>query len=208
MEMVVQALRDYRNEAGNIFRDETDLPQDIAEDVMREAIETMGFSGFHERLYGKVDYKKAIYVFVPQARPVALMLDAKAEKGNGSATIQMSQTSMKVQYTNSKTKQDVVHQGKLKQTIRRDQRRLHVVSIIAKYVYRQADNGSHVLNQIIVACIPNGQLQERYNPTPADTIWRAGRHAPSLGEDFRVRLVYKLLQRKAEWRVQRITLEH
>ena len=42
--------------------------QDIAEDVMREAIEAMGVSGFQERLYGKVDYKKAIYVFVPEAQ--------------------------------------------------------------------------------------------------------------------------------------------
>ena len=58
--------------------------------MMREAIETMGIAGLQERLYGKVDFKKAVYVFIPEAYPVALMLDAKAEKGNGSATIQMS----------------------------------------------------------------------------------------------------------------------
>ena len=90
LEMVVQALCDYRTQAGVIFREETDQPQDIAEDVMREAVDLMGMAGFHERLYGNVDYKKAIYVFVPASRPVALMLDAKAEKGNGSATLQMS----------------------------------------------------------------------------------------------------------------------
>ncbi len=82
-EMVVQALTDYRESAAAIFREETDLPQDIAEDVTREAIEAMGVSGLHERLYGKVDVKKAIYVFLPHAQPVVLMLDAKAEKSNG-----------------------------------------------------------------------------------------------------------------------------
>ena len=38
MEMVLQALTDYRVHADTIFREETDLPQDIAEDVTREAL--------------------------------------------------------------------------------------------------------------------------------------------------------------------------
>ena len=114
-EMVVRALSDYREQAANIFREETDKAQDIAEDVMREAIEAMGVSGFQERLYGKVDYKKAIYAFVPEAQPVALMLDAKAEKGNGSATIQMSQTSMQIRYVG--TNGPVNESGLLTQTI-------------------------------------------------------------------------------------------
>ena len=82
MEMVVQAIRDYRKQAAIIFRKETDLPGDIAEDVTREALDAMGVSGISERLYGKVDYKKAVYAFMPAAHPVALMLDAKAEKPN------------------------------------------------------------------------------------------------------------------------------
>lgn len=202
-EMVVQALTNYLPTAVGIFREETDSPQDIAEDVMREAIEEMGMSGIQERLYGKVDYKKAIYVFVPEAQPVALMLDAKAEKGNGSATIQMSQTSMTVRYVNQKTGQPVEHQGKLLQDIERGGNRLYVVSIIAKYVYSESAT-SHQLEKIIVACIPNGKLQDSYNPVATDTIWRAGRHAPSHGEDFRVRLSYKRLQEKAAWRVREI----
>jgi hypothetical protein len=48
--MVVQALTDYRQEAITIFREETDLPQDIAEDITREALELMGVSGWNERL--------------------------------------------------------------------------------------------------------------------------------------------------------------
>ena len=76
--MVVQALTDFRSQAATIFREETDLPQDIAEDVTREAMDAMGVSRISERLYGKVDYKRAIYAFLPDAQPVALMLDAKA----------------------------------------------------------------------------------------------------------------------------------
>ena len=110
---------DYAPQAATIFREETDMPQDIAEDVTREAIEAMGMSRIGERLYGKVDVKKAIYVFLPKPHQVALMLDAKAEKLNGdrTATIQMSQTSMTVKMRRSG--QDVNEPGKLDKVIER-----------------------------------------------------------------------------------------
>lgn len=205
MAMVVQAIKDYLPQASTIFREETDLPQDIAEDVTREAIEAMGLPGLRERLYGKVDVKKAIYVFLPEAQPVALMLDAKAEKPNGNrtATIQMSQTSMTVKMRRSGV--EVAEPGGLEQEIRRGDRAFQVVTIIAKYVYKEVEE-SQRLDRIIVACIPNGRLQERYNPTTQDTIWLAGRNAPTLGEDFRVRLSYRHLRRKAAWRVEEIAL--
>ena len=57
-------------QAVTIFREETDAPQDIAEDVTREALDLMGVPRLNERLYGKVDVKKAIYVFLPTAYPV------------------------------------------------------------------------------------------------------------------------------------------
>lgn len=202
-EMVVQALEDYKAQAAEIFRAEQDKPQDIAEDIVREAMEAMGVSGFRERLYGKVDYKRAIYVFIPDTQPVALMLDAKAEKGNGSATIQMSQTSMIVRYA-SQGRPPVEEPGKLPATIERAERVLQVVSIIAKCVYREPEPEHYILDRFIVACIPNRQLQDRYNPTAEDTIWRAGRHSPKRGEDFRVRLRFDRLREKAEWRVREI----
>ena len=202
MEMVVQAITDYRRQATHIFLKENDLAQDIAEDVMREAIESMGMAGLQERLYGKVDYKKAVYVFIPEAYPVALMLDAKAEKGNGSAAIQMSQTSMRVQYVNSKDGSVVDKTGRLLSKIERNGRVLHVVSIICKFVYREPEPGKYHLQGIVVACIPNAILQNKYNPNPEDTIWRAGRHAPTRGEDFRVRLSFDRLKEKAAWRVR------
>ena len=39
-----------------------------------------------------------------------------------------------------------------------------------------------------------------------DTIWLVGRDAPTLGEDFRVRLNYRRLSEKADWRVQEVSL--
>lgn len=203
MEMVVQTLTDYREQAVTIFREETDLPQDIAEDVTREALETMGVSGIAERLYGKVDYKKAVYAFLPDAQPVALMLDAKAEKDARTATIQMSQTSMVVRMRRSGKVIEVP--GKLDRVIQRGTRELYVVTIIAKYVYEDED--TQHLRSIIIACIPNGYLQQRYNPTFNDTIWLAGRNAPTLGEEFRVRLSYAKLREKAAWRVRQIDLK-
>ncbi|MCY3821580.1 MAG: SfiI family type II restriction endonuclease [Gammaproteobacteria bacterium] len=205
MEMVVQALTDYREQAATIFREETDQPQDIAEDVAREALEAMGVSGIRERLYGKVDYKKAIYAFLPAAQAVALMLDAKAEKANGdrTATIQMSQTSMRVRMKRKGSNVDEA--GKLDQVIRRAGHELYVVTVIAKFTYDEKGT-SHRLRKIIVACIPNGMLQERYNPSVEDNIWLAGRNAPTLGEDFRVRLSYSKLREKSAWRVREIDL--
>jgi len=206
MALVVQALTDYKSEIVTIFAEETDQPQDIAEDVTREAIEKMGVSSIQDRLYGKVDVKKAIYAFLPDPVPVALMLDAKAEKRNGdrTATIQMSQTSMRVRLNRQGVALD--EQGKLDKVIHRDHRSYHVVTIIAKYVYEDLNPGQKLL-RIIVSCIPNGKLQDAYNPTADDTIWLVGRDAPTLGEDFRVRLNYRRLSEQAEWRVQEVLLE-
>ena len=205
MAMVVQALTDYRRQAVTIFREETDLPQDIAEDITREALELMGVSGLNERLYGKVDYKKAVYLFLPSAYPVALMLDSKAERRNGdrTATIQMSQTSMRVRMRRAGV--DMDEPGGLEQVISRGGRDLYVITVIAKYVYDEVPSGQS-LRRLIVSCIPNGLLQDRYNPNAADGIWLAGRNAPTLGEDFRVRLSYRHLHAKAPWRVQEISL--
>lgn len=201
-EMAVRALGDYFGEAVEIFRNERDLAQDIAEDVLREALEAMGLPGFRERLYGKVDYKKAVYVFVPEPREVALMLDAKAEKGNGSATIQMSQTSMRIRFASGR--RVVEGQGALARELEQGGRRLQVVSAVAKYDYAERPGGGYDLRRIIAACVPNGALQERYNPTAEDHIWRVGRHSPRRGEDFRVRLSFPRLRAKAAWRVREI----
>jgi hypothetical protein len=53
-------------------------------------------------------------------------------------------------------------------------------------------------------CLPNGMLQETYNPDATNTIWSVGRNAPTRGEDFRVRINVARLRARRNWRVQRI----
>ena len=98
----------------------------------------------------------------------------------------------------------IEEEGFLSPTIQRGDRDLYVVTVVAKFVYRNGP-GDRALERIIAACIPNRVLQDAYNPTPEDSIWRIGRHAPTLGEDFRVRLHFASLQAKADWRVRTIT---
>ncbi len=71
--------------------------------------------------------------------------------------------------------------------------------------FRYDDVGeTHHLREVTVFGLPNGMLQNTYNPTVEDTIWLAGRNAPTLGEDFRVRVAFGRLKAKANWRAQRI----
>ncbi|HFQ93132.1 MAG TPA: hypothetical protein ENK32_03915, partial [Anaerolineae bacterium] len=63
-----------------------------------------------------------------------------------------------------------------------------------------------IAESITITAVPNGLLQQRYNPTFQDTIWIAGRNAPSRGELFRVRLSFSRLKAKSPWRVQKIPL--
>ncbi|MBV9034482.1 MAG: SfiI family type II restriction endonuclease [Acidobacteriaceae bacterium] len=78
LRLVVQAILDFRETAVEIFHKEKDLPQDMAEDVTREALDRMGVSRIDERLFGKIDYKRARYVFAPEyAVRQALFVDSK-----------------------------------------------------------------------------------------------------------------------------------
>ena len=201
--LVVKALEEYKSDAAEIFSAEEDLPQDIAEDIVREAIDNLGVSRIKERLYGKVDVKKAIYLFLPEAVPVALMVDAKAEKNGTTATIQMSQTSMTVKI--KRKGKEMVENGKLDTEFVRNKHHLHVVTIIVKLEYEESDK-HYKLNNIVVACIPSGRLQDRYNPDTGDGIWRLGRDSPKRGEDFRIRLSFPELEKRATWRVHKIPI--
>ena len=99
--LVTQAIVDFREEATAIFGRERDLPQDFAEDITREALDTLGVSRIPQRLYGKIDYKRARYVFHPgYALRQALFVDSKAEKMSGAATatLQTAQTSMRIMH--------------------------------------------------------------------------------------------------------------
>lgn len=204
--IVKTAIENYKDDITKIFQEEEDKPQDIAEDVLREAIDELGVSKIRERIYGKVDLKKPIYVFLPRPVPVALMVDAKAEKQNGdrTATIQMSQTSMRVKIRGRG--KEINEPGKLGMEIMRGKTKLYVVTIIVKFVYIELENERYDIKKIILACIPSGQLQDKYNPNSDDTIWRMGRDSPQRGEDFRIRLNFQKLRDKEAWRVQEIDM--
>ena len=74
-------------------------------------------------------------------------------------------------------------------------------AIFVKYNYEEVGD-TNELESVTVAAVPNGLLQNRYNPTYEDTIWLAGRNAPTRGEAFRVRLSFPKLKAKSNWRVQ------
>ena len=114
LRLVVQAVCDFRETAAEIFKYESDLVADIGEDITREALDKLGVSKIDQRLYGKIDYKKARYVFHPDfAIKQALFVDSKAEKnsGRGTATLQTSQLSLVVRQIRANKHIEV--QGKL-----------------------------------------------------------------------------------------------
>ena len=204
LRLVVQAIYDYRDSAVEIFHQESDLVADIGEDITREALDKMGVSRIDQRLFGKIDYKRARYLFHPDyAIRQALFVDSKAEKvsGQGTATLQTSQFSMMVRQI--RADMDVEVDGSLPQILTLRDTSYITTTIFVKYNYDEID-GSNELKSITVAAVPNGLLQERYNPTSEDTIWIAGRNAPSRGEAFRVRLSFNRLKNKVGWRVQKI----
>lgn len=211
MRLVVQALRDYYQTAKHIFISEPDAVADVGEDIAREAIDSLGMSRIPNRLFGKVDFKRAGYIFLPERTvEVALLVDSKAEKEDeNTVTIQTSQTSMAIRQI--RAGRPVEETGKLPCVMMTDDgRSLLSVTIFVKYNYGEespfpAEPPYRDLKSIVVLCLPNGLLQEKYNPSPEENpFWRAGRNSPQRGEDFRVRINLKGLQEKAEWRVFRL----
>lgn len=204
LRLVVQAVFDFRDTASEIFRLESDLVADIGEDITREALDRLGVSRIDQRLFGKIDYKRARYLFHPDfAIKQALFVDSKAEKmdGRGTATLQTSQLSMEVRQVRANQVMNVA--GKLPTVIEIGANSFLTTTIFVKYNYEMFET-TNLLRCITIAALPNGMLQNQYNPTPEDTIFLAGRNAPTLGEEFRVRLNFQRLENKAAWRVQRI----
>lgn len=202
LRLVTQAVFDYRKEAALIFINENDQVADIGEDITREAMDRLGVSKINQRLFGKIDYKQACYVFNPNFTiKQALFVDSKAEKVEGSrtATIQITQTSMNIRQIRNNI--IVSEQGRIPEILPINNQLFITTTIFVKYNYSENIN-TKILSNITIACIPNGLLQDRYNPNEHDTIWLAGRNAPSLGEEFRVRLSFSRLKEKARWRVQ------
>lgn len=201
------AARDFALDAWEYFRQSGDDPKDIAEDVTREMLDRLGGYQIPQRLYGNVDYRKARYAIHPKlAVRQALFVDSKAEKTRSSATLQMSQISLSVRQYRNDSATDI--RGGLASIQEYLGQRYLTTTLLAHYHYAAAagndgrDRPPYQLIALTLAAIPNGILQEKYNPDQRDTIWIAGRDAPSRGESFRVRLSFNRLRQKARWRVQ------
>ena len=199
---IFQAVYDFGIEAFEIFLKSPDSVKDIAEDITRELLDRLSGFNVQERVYGTVDYKKARYVILPnQTVRQALFIDSKAEKENRTATIQMSQTSMCVRQNRSGV--DVSEKGFLPEISEYGGKSYLTTTCLIHFKY--CDNEDiHHLREVTIAAIPNGKLQATYNPTVDDGFWLAGRNAPKLGEDFRVRVGFSKLKDKASWRVQKL----
>ena len=202
--LLVQALYDYRDQAQTIFQNEVDNPADIAEDITQEALSNLGVSRIDRRLYGKVDLKRACYLFLPDfSVRVALFVDSKAEKGGSVARIQMSQLSMTVMQVRAGA--NITVPGMLPPVLVMDGDSYLTITLFVKYDYQEI-GGAKQLRNIKIASLPNGMLQNLYNPTHADTIFLVGPDSPARGEEFRTRLSFPLLRAKASWRVQTIPM--
>lgn len=202
---VAQAIELFRADAVNIFAQESDLQADIGEDITAEALDSLGMSRMAQRVFGKMDYKRARYIFEAEyAIRQVLLVDSKAEKSEGVARLQTSQTSMRIRQVRKGQELDVP--GTVPKVAVLGGVPFITTTIFVKYVYDRM-NGTNVLKRIVVACCPNGFLQDVYNPTPTDTIWVGGPNAPSLGEVFRTRLSFARLKAKRNWRVQTISIE-
>ncbi len=198
---IFQAVYDFGMEAHEIFLKSPDSVKDIAEDITRELLDRLSGFNVQQRVYGTVDYKKARYVILPEetVRQV-LFIDSKAEKKNRSATIQMSQTSLWIKQKRSGL--EVNEKGFLPEVSEYGGKHYLTTTCLIHFMYDDDHEGIHHLREVTIAAIPNGKLQAIYNPSTDDGIWLAGRNAPTLGEDFRVRVSFSRLKDKTSWRVQ------
>ncbi|MGH8557864.1 MAG: SfiI family type II restriction endonuclease [Methylococcales bacterium] len=191
-------------DAFEIFRQSSDNPKDIGEDTTREMMDRLGGYQLQQRILGNVDYRKAHYVILPElSLRQALFVDSKAEKGGAtSGTLQMSQLSMRVRFMKNHLATD--EPGHLQPVSSHGGKPFLTTTLLAHYTYEEAESG-FLLKKTTLVAVPNGKLQDTYNPDAHDTIWIAGRDAPTRGEDFRVRISFRRLILKRSWRVQEVS---
>lgn len=203
MRWIFQALQDFGMEAHEIFLQSPDEVKDVAEDITREVLDRLPGHNVQQRIFGTVDYKRARYVVLPEHLiRQALFVDSKAEKNSSNATIQMSQTSLRIRQMRGGLEVD--EEGLLPAISQYGGHEYLTTTAFIHFGYEDDAIGKHVLKEATIFCLPNGRLQEYYNPNAQDTFWLAGRNAPSRGEDFRVRVGFSRLKEKATWRVQKL----
>jgi len=216
---IFSAFVTYASEARKIFALSPDDVQDISEDI---TLETFGrFVGYpaEARVWSKVDFKRSQWVCLPDNLVrQALLVDTKAEKGAVSnARLQIGQTSMQIRQING-SGDPIEERGALPECMNLEGKLYLTTTILIAYhyadeidpIYRNVEDvtripNNRILKEIIFSAIPNGLLQEKYNPSIDDGIWNVGPHSPARGEEFRTRLSFSKLKRKAPWRVQKIS---
>ncbi len=202
-----QAVLDFGFTAWDIFRQSPDDVKDVAEDITRELLDSLSGYRINQRILGNVDYRKARYVLMPhQTVRQALFVDSKAEKLKRTGTMQMSQLSLRV--LQMRAGEVIDEPGMLQNVSLYNGMQFLTTTMLLHYYYQDDPAGNHFLEMVTLAAVPNGILQEKYNPDADDTIWLAGRNAPTLGEDFGFRLSFDRLQEKARWRVQHVHYLH
>lgn len=195
-----QAVLDFGMEAYEIFRQSPDDVKEVAEDIEREILDRLSGFNIPQRIYGTVDYKKARYVVLPDmVIRQALFIDSKAEKSVRTATLQMSQTSLIVRQMRGGS---ATEETGLLPAVSTFQGKQYLTTTAIIHFYYEDIADCHHLRTATLCAVPNGRLQNLYNPTAADTIWLVGRNADSKGEDFRVRLGFDRLAKHKRWRVQ------
>lgn len=202
---IFQAVVDFGFEAYEIFLQSPDDVKEVAEDTGRELLDRLSGHTIPQRIFGTVDYKRARYVFLEDyAIRQVLFIDSKAEKDNRVARLQTSQTSMVIRQRRGG--QDIEEQGTLPTISEYNGKEYLTTTAIVHFCYDDR-SGVHYLQHATIACIPNGLLQNLYNPDASHTIWRAGPNSPQRGEVFRTRLAFDLLKRARSWRVQTVSYD-
>lgn len=200
------AALDFGKTAWEMFKGGLDDPKDIAEDTTRDMLEDFGGYQGKPRIFGTVDYRKARRVLLPRyGIEQALLVDSKAEKTSHSATLQLSQTSLRIRQVRGGNQID--EPGLIKPIEIYDSKNFLTTTLFGHYCYSSQANGGrdtppYSLKRLTLIALPNGLLQSRYNPDPETSFWLAGRNSPKRGEDFRVRVSFAELSSMASWRVQ------
>jgi hypothetical protein len=199
----------HEEDTQGYYRALADVGRAIAEDVTEMALDTEGIISKSVPLSGRTDHKMVRTVTHPEDSDreygQALMIDSKAEKEDGTSTIQRGQTSMDIKFKNQNRDKEYDESGNLPKVINTPGGSLLPTTILVKYKYDADRIEDMNLEKIVISCIPHGYLQDRYNKDVDDgDIWRVGRDSPKHDENFRVRLRYDGLRNKKDWRVKEL----
>jgi hypothetical protein len=213
LRLAFQALVWFAPQAWDIFDRSPDDPQDIAEDVTREAIGVFKGFSINERLFGTIDFKQARWLPMPFGLvPQALMVDSKAKRAyeNARLDLQMSQVSMDVLLESKKEPLQPLLKMAMDLRFEGGLVRKAITSVItAHYSYdiKPVGQVGNRLQKIIVAAVPNGLLKERYSSSRERTVFGVGKQSSGRGEGPRVRIYYSTLRSFAVWRMQEIVFD-